>query len=151
MSVIDHIKSKCCDAVVSHCSEKGCTLKLTGLSNFVILKGEKLSKNRKICDHVIFIGNDRTIIVIVEFKSRNARPSEIEKKFTNCSTAALDILEKCDSPQYEFYHIVIVRNWRPHEYRKIVNMSLAIRGKRYPIIPLAKEVSLSDVLSRFQY
>jgi len=106
----------------------------------------------KICDHLIFVGNKFIIIVIVEFKSRNAKPSEIEKKLTNCSMAALNILERCSDipPKCEFYHIVIVRNWRPHEYRKIVNMNVTVRGKRYSIIPKTKDLVLSDLISEFE-
>lgn len=148
MSIIECIKSKWYEAVVPHCSERGCKLILTGLVNYAILKGEKICKGRKICDHIIFVGNDLVTIVLVEFKSRNARPSEIEKKLVNCSMAALNILEKLGSlPKYEFYHIVIVKNWRPHEYRKIVNMNLTVKGKRYSIIPKTKKVFLSELIS----
>ena len=110
----------------------------------------KICKSRKICDHIIFVGNDCVTIVIVEFKSRNARPSEIEKKLVNCSMTALNILEKLGNlPKYEFYHIVIVKSWRPHEYRKIVNMNFTIKGKRYSIIPKTKKVFLSELISWF--
>lgn len=154
MSIIDCIKDNYCDAVVSRCAEKECKLRLIGLDNYVILKGEKICKYRKICDHIIFIGNDLISIIVVEFKSRNVRPSEIEEKLINCSIAAVDILEKrvgVDSlPKFEFYHLVVVRNWRPHEYRKIVNTKLTIRGKRYDIIPKARNVSLFDLLLNYR-
>jgi len=154
MSIIDCIKDNYCDAAVSHCAEKECKLRLTGLDNYVILKGEKICKDRKICDHIIFVGNDLILIIVVEFKSRNARPREIEEKLVNCSRAAVDILEKrvgVDSPpKFEFYHLVVVRNWRPHEYRRIVNTKLTIRGKRYDIIPKARDVSLFDLLSNYR-
>lgn len=148
MSIIECIKSKWCDAVVSHCSEGGCKLIFAGLRNYAILKGEKICKGHKICDHIIFVGNDLVTIVIVEFKSRNAHPREIEKKLVNCSIAALNILENLgDLPRYEFCHIVIVKSWRPHEYRKIVNMNFTIKGKKYSIIPKAKKVVLSELTS----
>lgn len=41
-------------AVIPSCCEQGCTLKLQGLRNYVILKGEKITSTEKICDCLIF-------------------------------------------------------------------------------------------------
>lgn len=122
------------------------------MENYIILKGERICKNRKICDHVILIGNSIIKIVIVEFKSKNAKSSDIERKLYNCSIIALDIREKCigGSPTWDFYHYVVVKSWRPPEYRKIVNTRLSIRGKKYNIIPETERVSLADSMSNLR-
>ncbi|MGD2247085.1 MAG: hypothetical protein PVF58_01680 [Candidatus Methanofastidiosia archaeon] len=152
MVIFDCIKEKYCDAIVLNCAEKGCKIDLREIENYIILKGEKICKNRKICDHIIFIGNNSITIVIVEFKSKNAKSSEVEEKLYNCSNYALEILEKYTdgSFTYDFYHYVVVKSWRPPEYRKIVNTRLNIRGRRYNIIPGRLEVSLANSISIFK-
>jgi hypothetical protein len=42
MPLLDRIKSNFAEEMVTHCSERSCKLKLVGLSNYVVLKGEKM-------------------------------------------------------------------------------------------------------------
>lgn len=58
MVLFDCIKEEYCDAIVLNCAEKGCKIDLREIENYIILKGEKICKDRKICDHIIFIGNN---------------------------------------------------------------------------------------------
>ena len=55
---IERIKSDCAHALRRRCSESGCTLRLGGLSSRVVLKGEELYQDRKMCDCIIFIVDD---------------------------------------------------------------------------------------------
>lgn len=147
MTTIDCIKSNFTNTIVARCSEKGCKLRLNGLSDYIVLKGERICQDRKICDCIIFVRNNR-IIGIVELKSRTAHPSEIKEKLINGSIIALDILEKCrDKQNYEFYHLVLSKSWRPPEYRVIISRRIIVRGKRYDIIPKRCGVSFSAVIS----
>ena len=54
MSIVDLIKNNFANAIVRRCSERNCKLGLNGLSNYIILKGERVCQNRKICDCIIF-------------------------------------------------------------------------------------------------
>lgn len=149
MLVIDCVKSKFTNAIITRCSEMGCRLKLDGLSNYVILKGERICQDRRICDCIIFIRDDSIIIGIVELKSKTAHSSEIEEKLTNGSLIALKILERCcdNSVKFEFYHLVLSKSWYSSEYMVIISRKIRVRGKKYEIIPKRCGVSFSKVIS----
>ena len=94
MAIINCIKNNYTNAIISRCFEMGCELKLDGFNEYVILKGEKIRRNMKISDCIIFI-KDNFIIAIIELKSRTIHASEIVSKLTNASKIALNILKEC--------------------------------------------------------
>ncbi len=55
MSIIDYIRENYPYVLVEDCSERGCKLRVD-LGNHVIIKGEEMCKNQKICDHIVFGG-----------------------------------------------------------------------------------------------
>lgn len=118
---IDRIKSDFSHASRRRCSESGCTLRLDGLSDHVVLKGEEICQDRKVCDCIIFVVGSPVVIGIVELKSRTVHSSEIVDKLTNGSEIALDVLEKCIGRQikFEFYHLLLSQRLDPAERRKI--------------------------------
>jgi len=67
MPIMDCIKSDFVEERVNHCSERRCKLKLAGLSVYIVLKGEKICDDRRICDCIIFTTGDEYIVIgIVE-------------------------------------------------------------------------------------
>lgn len=63
MSVVSCIKKNFADAVVTRCSERNCTLRLSGLSDYVVLKGERVFKSLKVCDCIIFTFFEGCLII----------------------------------------------------------------------------------------
>lgn len=124
-------------------------MKLNGLNNYIILKGEKVCAGRKICDFIIFARNDRVIIGIVELKSKTIHANEIKQKLTNGSEIALDILEKNCGKQidYEIYHLVLCKSWHPSEYKAITSRKITLKGKKYFIIPKRCGSRFSEIIS----
>jgi len=152
MPVIDYvksIKSKFTNAVIARCREMGCELKLNGLSNYVILKGERICGDRRICDCIIFTRDNCIIIGIVELKSKTIHSSEIIEKLTNGSEIALDILEECSDNRmkFEFYHLVLCKSWHSSEYKVITSRKIIVKGKRHDILPKRCGVLFSEVIS----
>jgi hypothetical protein len=149
MAVINRIKKNHTNATIPRCSEIGCHLRLNGLNNYVVLKGEKICKDRKICDCIIFTSDNYITVGIVELKSKTIHSSEIVEKLTNGLKTALDILEECndDCMRYEFYHIVLCKRWRTAEYEVITHRKIQVKGKRYNIIPKKCGISFSNVIS----
>lgn len=150
MSAIDCIKNNFTNAIIPRCSEMGCRLRLNGLSNRVVLKGERICQDRRICDCIIFTGC--IIIGIVELKSKTAHSSEIVEKLTNGTEIALDILEMCcdNDMKFEFHHLVLAKKWHSSEYKVITSKRIVVRGKRYDIIPKRCGISFSAVISGFK-
>jgi hypothetical protein len=152
MPFIDRIKNNFAEEMVNHCSERSCKLKLVGLRNYVVLKGEKFCIDRKICDCLIFTENADVLIALVELKSKNANATEIEEKLTNGLKIASSLLEKCsiEHVNFDFYLIVLSKSWRPSEYRVIVSRKVWLRGKRYDIIPKTCGLSFLDLILRIR-
>jgi hypothetical protein len=138
--------------MVTHCSERSCKLKLVGLGNYVVLKGEKMRGDCKICDCLIFTENADGLIGLVELKSKNANATEIEEKLTNGLEIASRLLEKCGIKyvNVDFYLIVLSKNWRSSEYQVIKSRKVQFRGKRYDIIPRKCGLSFLDLISRLR-
>ncbi len=150
---IDCIKSGFAEAIVNHCSERSCKLKLTGLSNHIILKGEKICNDRRICDCIIFtIEDEQVVIGIIELKGRTAHSSEIEEKLTNGLEIASDILEQCNIERFksEFYLIALCKSLKSSEYRIISSRKIYFRGKRYDIIPKKCGLSFFNLILRLR-
>ena len=150
MPIINCIKANFARATIRNCSEQNCKLRLDGLSNFIILKGERICKNRKICDCIIFIIKNCIIIGIVELKSKTVHAREILKKLHNGSVTALRILKKCSNKEIkkEFYHLVLCKGWSSSsEYIKLTKEKIIIEGKRYNIIPKRCGISFSALIS----
>ena len=135
MTIIDSIKENFSNSIVKLCSEKKCKLKTYNLKNYVILKGEKVCKNIKISDCIIFKGNGDLIIGIVELKSKTIHANDILKKLNNGSEIALNILKKYSKNlKYEIYHIVLAKRWNSTELETITKRKISIDGKGHKII-----------------
>lgn len=149
MLIKDFIKSNFLDAIICRCFENDCGLQLNALSNYVILKGEKISQGCRICDCIVFIFAKEIIIGIVELKSKTVHSSEIKEKLTNGSEIALNILEGCNNNRikFEFYHVVLAKRWHSSEYKAVTSKKIMVRGKRYDIIAKKCGESLSTIIS----
>ena len=152
MSVINRIKNIHTNAIISRCYEMGCRLKLNGLNNYIILKGEKMCIDRKICDCIIFISENYITVGIVELKSKTVHASEIVEKLTNGLKIALNILNECNGNCIlnEFYLIVLHKSIHISEYQKIIRSRIELEGKKYNIIPKKCGTSFSALISKLK-
>jgi len=152
MAIINRIKNNHINAVIPRCHEMGCHLRLNGSNNYVILKGERMCKDRKICDCIIFTSDNYIIVGIIELKSKTVHSSEIIVKLTNGLKIALDILKECNDNcmMYEFYPIVLCKSWHTSEYRIIIKRKIKIKGKRYNILPKKCGITFSTVISNLK-
>jgi len=140
------------DKIVNHCAEGNrCKLKLDGMNERIILKGECLCSNQKICDCFVFVEEvDLGIVALVELKSRSVHASEIEEKLENSLERAIEILDDCGVSvgDVRIYLIVLAKNWRSEEHRKIRRSSIKIRGIEEGIITGKCDNLLRDIISR---
>jgi len=138
--------------IIKRCSEQSCELKLDNLNDYVILKGEKLCQQYKICDCIIFTSDNDNIIGIVELKSRTIHAHDIEDKFNNGMEKVIKILEECDvnSKNFEFYFIVLSKKWSNSEYVMCKNIKIKIRGKKFSVIPKKCGDSFSAIIANLR-
>lgn len=149
MSYVQQIKANFADAVVPRCRERGCELKRSGLTAYVVLKGEKLRNDRRMPDCIIFVERPLPIVGVAELKSKTIHASEIREKLTNGSRAASEILEKrgfIDIPA-RYYHLVLAKSWPGQEVRAIRRRKLKVRGVLYDIILGRCGTSLSKAIA----
>ncbi|MHA1610160.1 MAG: hypothetical protein ACTSUJ_09220 [Candidatus Njordarchaeales archaeon] len=153
MTLIQLIKNKYDHAVIYYCKERGCELKLTGLNEYIILKGEKLCQSEKVCDCIIFAQKllEDVTIGLIELKSRTAHFQEIEEKLAGGARLALRILDEISIRRLNvgLYPIVLAKSWRIHEYQILINRRIKVGGKQYRIIPKKCGSSLLKILQMF--
>lgn len=99
------------DAVVSSCCEHKCLLRMTGMGEFVILKGERLSTS-KVCDCIIFYKQESYGVAIVELKSSYSHARPISEKFTNTLKIATEICKKMKLNVKSHHLILLSKNHR---------------------------------------
>lgn len=150
MSFIECIRKKFGDSAIKKCKEKRCNLNLENIRNHIILKGEKICRNRKICDCIIFIErNGKIIVVIVELKSRTVRVNEVVQKLQNASQEASRILNSCSSGNYkvDFLPIVLAKKWINIERKKLTDERIEFRNRNYLILPKSCGTPLHQILN----
>ena len=143
------------DKIVNSCTERGskCKLKLDGMNKHIILKGERLCSDQKICDCFVFAKEvDLEIVALVELKSRSAHASEVEEKLANSLERAIEILDDCGVSVKDVRRslIVLAKNWRTAEHKKIRRSAIKIRGIKEGIIAEKCDNSLRDIISRLK-
>lgn len=151
--LIQHVKNKFDYARIPCCREAGCELRLNGLINYVVLKGELLCKNRKMADCIIFVRYDAKVVIgIVELKSGNMHAEEVKEKLTNSLEVAFNILDDLGRHdfQYRFHIIVLCRKWDDSEYRIIISKKIKFHGKNYSILPKKCNDSFSLILKKYE-
>ncbi len=152
MNVIKSIRKEYSCAVVNKCEEKGCNLRLNNLTNFTILKGEKICTDCKVCDCLIFIGSSCRIVSLVELKSKKPDASEVVEKLTNGSDAALNILKEYTSNglAWKFYHIMLSKSiGSPSELKVLKRNKIKVVGKKHLIIRGRCKDSLSAIIKKY--
>lgn len=149
---IDRIRSDFPHALRRHCSERGCTLRLDGLRNRVVLKGEEICQDRKMCDCIIFVVNSSVIIGIVELKSKTVHTSEVADKLTNSSEIAFGIFEKYADKHTKprIHYLLLHKGLDPSEHRKIQKRRIEVRGEERNIVTIPCGDFFSRVISDFR-
>lgn len=138
------------DAIIQNCSEKSCRLRLDNLCNYIILKGEKIHTQKKICDCILFwIEKDLIIIGLIELKSRITHVNDAVKKLENGTIAALSILEECKNRmKYKIFHIIMSKKIDSPEISMIRTRKIIFEGKKYDIIYKRCGASFYDIFIR---
>lgn len=151
MRTLSCIRRNLAHAVVTSCSEAGCTLELNGLSDWVALKGERIYTDRRMCDRIVFAAHNGLSIGIIELKSKTVHADEVVDKLTNGTEAALEISAQWANKQVSLriYHLVLAQSWHPSQYKVITTRKITVGGKKYGILPQRCGVSFSQVISRF--
>ena len=103
------IKNEFHRKLVKHCKERSCKLQMDINSSFVILKGEKIAQNEKICDcFIIFSYNSRILLALVELKNKSIHRNEIEQKFKNSLKYAKELMNKCEIKEKDVDLVLIL-------------------------------------------
>ena len=149
---IASIKRNFAHALRRGCSESSCTLRLDYLSDHIVLNGEVICEDRKMCDCIVFVVNSSVTIGVVELKSRTIHTSEVLDKLTNSSEIALGIFEKYGSRRTKpiFLHILLHKGLDGTERRKLGKTRIKVRGKEYGIITKPCGSFFSTIISKFK-
>lgn len=114
-------------AVHTTCCERGCRLGLTGIFNYVVIKGEDVSKNNRACDCIVIHGADPLRVTLVELKSGNVKNTQVMEKFLSSA----DIIPRLKrdvfgSKKYKLQLLLLIKHrkrrsfyrfWRTHKFK----------------------------------
>ena len=134
------------DAVRPNCREQGCRLCLTGISNCVVLKGEAVVKDKKMCDCIVIHAAHPPRTALVELKSGNVKHNQVAEKFSN----ALDLVPRAEqvafgSEKCRLSLLLLVKH-RQHRsfYALWRRQKFKIRGAPYTVRVLPCGTELAD-------
>ena len=151
-SAILKIARKQLNAKIVCCKEHGVELRTHDLSNYVILKGEKLSESREKCsDCVVFVWDGTKLIVgIVELKKSTVKVNEIKDKATYTAMHAKKVLQECcyNPAHATFCFIVLAKNWRSSEHTMMRENKITFQQKKYDIIAKRGGEYMSQIIRR---
>ncbi|NQT86522.1 hypothetical protein HQ560_07140 [bacterium] len=147
-SIRDHVGDELAHAQRKRCREAGCELKLDDIPSYILLKGEEIASDRKMCDGVIFLGQKPLRVVLAELKSKTTHASDIVEKLKNGATAAHDILAACDivPSTVDERLIVLAKRWSRSELKVLTSKRIAIDGRKRPILTKRCGIRLSSIL-----
>lgn len=138
------------DAVVAKCEERSCFLDLQDISHRIVIKGEKVCRD-KICDCIIFLEHSGTIVLcMVELKSKRVHASDIPDKFGNGARIALEILSNCGLRDPYILFFVLHKGIRSPEYRNLSSERVYLDGRHHPIGIKRCGSRLSELLRELQ-
>ena len=153
MPFLDIVKKQFVNAITRSCEEKGCKLGLENLNeDYIVVKGEKVTKSEKICDCIIFI-NDK-ILSVVELKSKRVHARDIIDKLTSSLSISLKILKDASNKtkrqvEFDVYLLVLSKHWSTSEYRILSKSRVVVEGKKYYLILKRCGIDLSQILVTF--
>lgn len=134
-------------AVKPTCCEGTCKLRFNMKEKYVILKGEKLVSQGKICDCIIF-QNDGTI-VMVELKSHSLDVSSIVKQLTNGGNKAAKIAIEAGTNEFNLYFILMAKSFGNYSATSRLNFqTVKVGNKTYPIHRSECNKTMNDILNK---
>ena len=132
------IKNEYSYAIIEKCSESDCSLRIDNEieDKIVILKGEKIVQSYRICDCLIFIIKEETLIIaIVELKRKSINVSVIREKFENTIDLLNDIVNNLNLRRpKKFFPILLYEDMRGSEFVMLKNLKLHFACKTHSLI-----------------
>lgn len=126
------------EAVIEKCEERGCKVSLGELkkSEYIILKGEKIHQNCKMCDCVFFICREELILAVVELKNRDVDATDIVEKHQNTLDSAYKIIKKYwgEKTEFRYFPILLSRGIRSAEVKRFMKKAVNWLGEKHLII-----------------
>ena len=149
--MIGAVKQKYSHAVIRVCKDEGCRVSNKSLRDYVILEGEALVQNKKICDCIFFARLDGLVVCVVELKAGEvSHAKDVVKKLANGAAAALDIIRKCGGKggRFELLAFVLSGGMSSSAYRVLTRHCVKVGGECYPIATGRCGAALADLVRR---
>ena len=140
------------NAIIDRCCERNCRLGLAGLSNCVVLKGEKIAKDRKMCDCIVIHSVSPPRIILVELKSGGVRAEHVIEKFEN----ALQFLSQAEhnlhgNQVYNVNMLLLIKRRLPRTfYTRLRAQKFNMKGKKHSIMTLRCGAGLVDLYTELR-
>lgn len=134
-------------AVEPTCCESKCKLEMDVKGEYVILKGEKMVTQGKICDCIIFQNNGT--IAMAELKSRSLSVSSIVEKLTNGGNKAVKIATNVGAKRFNLHFILLAKSFNNYSATHRLNFQkVQIGNMAYRIHRAECNKTISSILNK---
>jgi len=133
------------------CREGKCSLLLEGIGDFLLLKGDVVRTDVKMCDCIIFLDSPSPTIVLAELKGKTVHASEAQEKIQNAAAVAAEITAKCETFRScsRLLALVLARKWTVSAQKVLGRLRVTFAGRRYRIHHARCGKALSCLLAKF--
>lgn len=116
----------------------------------MIIKGDEIHKDRKMCDCIIFMRNEKCFLVITELKNRDINATDIVEKHRNSLKFVKELVKQSVNrlEEIEYYPVLLHKKAKSVEIRRFRQKRNRIRfckDHRFIIIKKCGS-SLSDII-----
>jgi hypothetical protein len=135
------------NSIVNRCRDEGCEFKAHGTKNLIVVKGEKLCPNRKVCDCIIFVPRGiRLAVFLVELKSSGHHVSHIIEQLTYGYEKAVEYLKDMDLFLLSDFSFLVLTKKRKYPQFTMLSESRIDRAGKKRILVKNCGFSLSELL-----
>ncbi len=152
MSILKCLKSLYQDAAEEKCDEAYCKVDLSGLNEYVLLKGERLCPDQPMCDCIIFLMKNHLLIVgVVELKSKTVRLTQVISQLTGGIRCAFEAIRECrgDWGAAKLHVLVLAKRWKTSVLKTLKNSyksRIEFQGKHHYVLTRRCGIRFSDII-----
>ncbi len=133
------------------CREGKCSLRLKEVGDFLLVKGDLLRSDVKMCDCIIFLQTPAPTLVLAELKAKTVHAREVGEKMRNAVDTLADLIARCPSFRAcsRFLALALAKRWTRSERKMLEQEQVSFAGKEHDIRHVRCGARLSELLQRF--
>jgi len=133
------------------CREGKCSLRLKEVGDFLLIKGDLVRSDVKMCDCIIFLQTPAPTLVLAELKAKTVHAREVGEKMRNAVGTLADLIARCPSlgTCSRFLALALAKGWTRSELKMLAQEHVTFAGNKHRIRHARCGARLSELLQKF--